>query len=101
LSTGPDDLDYRHDRKIDKIDKIASAIAAMNTAKVATCSVSVWLKPIRGRSARRGLNATLPAHWNYAGVHADTDDARGIDVVFICDNTLFQVTLPLGTSNVV
>jgi hypothetical protein len=34
-------------------------------------------------------------------VHADTDDARGIDVVFIYDNTLFQVPLPPGTSNVV
>jgi hypothetical protein len=30
-----------------------------------------------------GLNAALPAHRNYAVVHADTDDARGIDVVFI------------------
>jgi hypothetical protein len=46
------DLDHRHDRKIDKL---ASAIAAMNTAMGPTCSVSVWWKPIRGRSARRGL----------------------------------------------
>jgi hypothetical protein len=31
-------------------------------------------------------------------VHADTGDARGIDVAFIYDDTLFQVPLPLAES---
>jgi predicted extracellular nuclease len=39
------------------------------------------------------LNATLPAPRSYAVVHADTGDARGIDVAFIYDATLFQVPL--------
>jgi hypothetical protein len=37
------------------------------------------------------VNAALPAARNYAVVHADTGDARGIDVAFIYDDTLFQV----------
>jgi hypothetical protein len=73
----------------------------MNTAKVPTLLRVRVVETDRGRSARRRLNATLPAHWNYAVVHADTDDARGIDVVFIYDITLFQVPLPLGTNNIV
>ena len=35
---------------------------------------------------------------SYAVVHADTGDARGIDVAFIYDDTLFQVPLPLAES---
>ena len=31
-------------------------------------------------------------------MHAETDDARGIDVVFLYDATLFQVPLPLEES---
>jgi hypothetical protein len=41
------------------------------------------------------VNATLPTLRSYAVVHADTDDARGIDVAFIYDDTLFQVPCPL------
>jgi hypothetical protein len=44
------------------------------------------------------VNATLPVPRNYAVVHADTDDARGIDVAFSYDNTLLQVPLPLEGS---
>ena len=44
------------------------------------------------------VNATLPAPRSYAVVQADTDDARGIDVAFISDNTLFQVPLPFEGS---
>ena len=34
------------------------------------------------------VNATLPAPRSYQVVHADTGDARGIDVAFIYDDTL-------------
>jgi predicted extracellular nuclease len=44
------------------------------------------------------VNATLLAPRSYAVVHADTDDARGIDVAFIYDDTLFRVPLPLQES---
>ena len=44
------------------------------------------------------MNAALPAPRSYAVVHADTEDARGIDVAFIYDETLFQVPLPLEES---
>jgi predicted extracellular nuclease len=44
------------------------------------------------------VNATLPAPQSYAVVHAHTGDARGIDVAFIYDDTLFQVPLPLEES---
>src|SRR5439155_12552234 len=36
------------------------------------------------------IHALLPAR-NYSVVHADTDDARGIDVAFIYDTNLFSV----------
>ena len=41
------------------------------------------------------VNAALPAPRSYAVVHADTDDARGLDVAFICDDTLRQLPLRL------
>jgi hypothetical protein len=44
------------------------------------------------------VNASLPAPRSYEVVHADTGDARGIDVAFIYDDTLFQVPLPLAES---
>jgi Endonuclease/Exonuclease/phosphatase family len=44
------------------------------------------------------VNASLPAPRSYEVVHADTGDARGIDVAFIYDDTLFQVSLPLAES---
>ena len=37
------------------------------------------------------VKAALPAARSYDVVHADTDDARGIDIAFIYDATLFQV----------
>ena len=44
------------------------------------------------------MNAVLPAPRSYAVVHADTDDARGIDVAFIYDDTLLEVPTPLEES---
>ncbi len=44
------------------------------------------------------VNATLPVPRSYAVVHADTGDARGIDVAFLYDDTLFEVPLPLAES---
>jgi hypothetical protein len=39
-------------------------------------------------------NAALPAPRDYAVVHAGTGNARGIDVAFIYDDTLFHVPSP-------
>ena len=44
------------------------------------------------------VKAALPAARSYDVVHADTDDARGIDIAFIYDDTLFQVPLPFEES---
>ena len=40
------------------------------------------------------VNAGLPASRSYAVLHADSGDARGIDVAFIYDDTLFEVPSP-------
>jgi hypothetical protein len=74
-------------------------IAAMNTGRgpdlLGACQVENRF--VVDRFVER-VNATLPAPRSYAVVQADTDDARGIDVVFIYDNTLFQVPLLLEGS---
>jgi Endonuclease/Exonuclease/phosphatase family len=74
-------------------------IAAMNTGRgpdlLGVCQVENRF--VVDRFVER-VNATLPAPRSYAVVQADTDDARGIDVVFIYDNTLFQVPLLLEGS---
>jgi hypothetical protein len=44
------------------------------------------------------VTAALAAPRNYAVVHADTGDARAIDVAFIYDATVFQSSLPLEES---
>ena len=40
------------------------------------------------------VNAALPVPRSYAVVHADTEDARGIDVAFVYDDTLLEVPAP-------
>jgi hypothetical protein len=44
------------------------------------------------------VKALLPGPRSYDVIHADTDDARGIDVAFIYDTTLFEVPVPLEDS---
>jgi predicted extracellular nuclease len=82
-----------------KIDQLASVIAAMNTGRgpdlLGVCEVENLF--VVDRLVER-VNAMLPAPRSYQVVHADTGDARGIDVAFIYDNTLFQVPLPLEES---
>jgi hypothetical protein len=74
-------------------------IAAMNTGQgpdlLGACEVENRF--VIDRLIDR-VNATLPAPRKYASVHADTDDARGIDVAFIYDDTPFQIPLPLEES---
>jgi predicted extracellular nuclease len=82
-----------------KIDQLASVIAGMNTGQgpdlLGVCEVENRF--VIDRLIDR-VNTTLPFPRNYAVVHADTEDARGIDVAFIYDNTLFQVPQPLEGS---
>jgi hypothetical protein len=74
-------------------------IAAMNTGQgpdlLGVCEVENRF--VVDRLLER-VNAALPAARSYDVVHADTDDARGIDIAFIYDDTLFQVPLPLEES---
>ena len=82
-----------------KIDQLASVIAAMNTGQgpdlLGVCEVENRFVVDRLKDT---VNAALPAPRNYDVVHADTDDARGIDVAFIYDVTLFEVPAPLEGS---
>jgi predicted extracellular nuclease len=82
-----------------KIEQLATVIASMNTGRgpdlLGVCEVENRF--VVDRLVER-VNATLPAPRSYPVVHADTGDARGIDVAFIYDDTLFQVPLPLEES---
>jgi endonuclease/exonuclease/phosphatase family metal-dependent hydrolase len=82
-----------------KIDQLASLIATMNSGRgpdlLGVCEVENLF--VVDRLLER-VNAMLSAPRSYAVVHAETDDARGIDVAFIYDDTLFQVPLPLRDS---
>ncbi|HVD54348.1 MAG TPA: endonuclease/exonuclease/phosphatase family protein [Propionibacteriaceae bacterium] len=82
-----------------KIDQLASVIAAMNTGLgpdlIGVCEVENRF--VVERLVDR-VNGTLSTPRNYTVVHADTNDARGIDVAFIYDDSLFQVPLPLKES---
>jgi hypothetical protein len=77
----------RRDRKVAQL---ASAIAQMNGGAgldlLEICEVENRLVV---DLLVRALDARLPG-CNYAVVHADTDDARGIDVAFIYDSGLLQ-----------
>ena len=82
-----------------KIDQLASVIAMMNTGQgpdlLGVCEVENRF--VVDRLVER-INAMLAVTRSYAVVHADTGDARGIDVAFIYDDTLFQVPEPLKDS---
>ncbi len=82
-----------------KIHQLASVIAGMNKRAgpdlLGVCEVENRFVVERLVDA---VNAALPTPRSYAVVHADTDDARGIDVAFIYDDTLFQVPAPLEES---
>jgi predicted extracellular nuclease len=82
-----------------KIEQLASVIAAMNNGNgpdlLGVCEVENRFVVERLVDS---VNATLAAPRSYVVVHANTDDARGIDVAFIYDDTLFQVPLPLEES---
>ena len=82
-----------------KIDQLASVISRMNTGQgpdlLGVCEVENRF--VVDRLVDR-VNAMLAIPRSYAVVHADTDDARGIDVAFIYDATLFQVTEPIRDS---
>jgi hypothetical protein len=79
----------------DKINQLASVIVGMNGGQghdlLGVCEVENRF--VIDRLLDRVV-ATLPAPRNYSVVHADTGDARGIDVAFIYDDTLFQVPPP-------
>jgi hypothetical protein len=78
-----------------KIEQLVSVIATMDTGLghdlLGVCEVENRF--VVDRLVDK-VNAALPAPRTYSVVHADTDDARGIDVAFIYDNTLFQVPAP-------
>jgi len=78
-----------------KIHQLASVIAGMNRRKgpdlLGVCEVENRFVLDRLVEA---VNAALPASRSYTVVHADTDDARGIDVAFIYDDTLFRLPAP-------
>ena len=75
-----------------KIDQLAGVIAAMNDDRgpdvLGVCEVENQFVVDRLVEA---VNAKLAAPRSYAVVHADADDARGIDVAFIYDTTLLTV----------
>jgi hypothetical protein len=82
-----------------KIEQLASVIAGMN---IGNGSDLLGVCEVENRSVVERLidrvDATLAAPRSYVVVHVNTDDARGIDVAFIYDDTLFQVPLPLEES---
>ena len=82
-----------------KIAQLASVIAQMNAGHgpdlLGVCEVENRYVVDRLVDA---VNAVLPAPRSYAVVHADTDDARGIDVAFVYDDTLLQVPDPVEES---
>lgn len=74
-----------------KINQLATVIAAMNADKgpdlLGVCE-------IENRHVLellvQAINAKLATPRSYSIIHADTNDARGIDVAFIYDDTLFE-----------
>lgn len=82
-----------------KIDQLATVIAAMNDGAGPDL---LGVAEVENRfvidELVNAVNTKLPAARSYAVVHADTDDARGIDVAFIYDDTLFEVPAPLDQS---
>jgi hypothetical protein len=82
-----------------KIEQLASVIAAMNTGQgpdlLGVCEVENRF--VMDRLVEK-VNSTSAAPRSYAVVHADSDDARGIDVAFVYDDTLLHVPLPVEES---
>ena len=82
-----------------KIAQLASVIAGMNQGRgpdlLGGCEVENRFVLERLVEA---VNAVLPSPRSYALVHADTSDARGIDVAFIYDDNLLEVPTPLVDS---
>lgn len=82
-----------------KIDQLSTVIAAMNNGEgpdlLGVCEIE---NRFVLEELVKAVNNKLPTARNYAIVHADTDDERGIDVAFIYDDALFEVPTPLETS---
>ena len=82
-----------------KIHQLASVIAGMNMRRgpdlLGVCEVENRFVVDRLVDA---VNAVLPVPRSYRVVHADTEDARGIDVAFVYDDTLLEVPAPLEDS---
>jgi len=78
-----------------KIHQLASVIAGMNKRRgpdlLGVCEVENRFVVDRLVDA---VNDALPVPRSYAVVHADTGDARGIDVAFVYDDTLLEVPGP-------
>ena len=78
-----------------KIHQLASVIAGMNKRRgpdlLGVCEVENRFVVDLLVDA---VNAALPVPRSYAVVHADTEDARGIDVAFLYDDTLLEVPGP-------
>ncbi|PFG42399.1 Endonuclease/Exonuclease/phosphatase family protein [Isoptericola jiangsuensis] len=78
-----------------KIAQLATVVAGMNDGAgpdlLGVCEVENRFVVDRLRDR---VNAALPAPRRYEVVHADTDDARGIDVAFLYDADLFRVPEP-------
>ena len=72
--------------------QLASIIAGMNGGEgpdlLGVCEVENRFIVARLVDA---VNAGLPVSRSYQVIHADTNDARGIDIAFICDDTLLTV----------
>lgn len=79
-----------------KIHQLASVIAQMNDGKGPDL---MGMCELENRFVLDALvaavNTALAAPRTYSVIHADTDDARGIDVAFIYDSTLFEVPAPI------
>ncbi|ETT24124.1 hypothetical protein RAJCM14343_1484 [Rhodococcus aetherivorans] len=80
-----------------KINQLAAVIATMNTGQgpdlLGVCEVENRFVVDRLVAA---VNDKIPAPRNYSIVHADTSDARGIDIAFIFDESLFEAP-PAGS----
>ena len=82
-----------------KISQLASVIAQMNAGAgpdllgVSEVENRFVVDELVGK-----VNTLLPGPRSYQVVHADTSDARGIDVAFIYDDTKLEVPVPLADS---
>ena len=79
-----------------KISQLASVIVQLNSGRgpdlLGVCEVENRFVVDR---LVETVNTRLPGPRDYAVVHADTDDARGIDIAFIYDRNLLTVPEPV------